>query len=113
VSPGARVRRGELYRVFKPGGDPKQYRIFAIVSRQALIDSRFSTVVCAPVFTSGAELSTQLSIGPDEGLKHPSWIMCDNLVSMRKSELTNYVGSLSGPKLAELDRALKMALDLT
>jgi mRNA interferase MazF len=107
------VRRGELYRVFKPGGDPKQYRIFAIVSRQALIDSRFSTVVCAPVFTSGAELSTQLSIGPDEGLKHPSWIMCDNLVSMRKSDLTNYVGSLSGPKLAELDRALKMALDLT
>jgi mRNA interferase MazF len=107
------VRRGDLYRVFKPGGDPKQYRIFTIVSRQALIDSRFSTVVCAPVFTSGAELSTQLSIGPDEGLKHPSWIMCDNLVSMRKSDLTNYVGSLSGPKLAELDRALKMALDLT
>ena len=107
------MRRGELYRVFKPGGDPKQYRIFAIVSRQALIDSRFSTVVCAPVFTSGAELSTQLSIGPDEGLKHPSWIMCDNLVSMRKSELTNFVASLSGPKLAELDRALKMALDLT
>jgi mRNA interferase MazF len=107
------VRRGELYRVFRPGGDPKQYRIFAIVSRQALIDSRFSTVVCAPIFTTGAELSTQLSIGPDEGLKHPSWIMCDNLVSIRKSELTNYVGSLSGPKLAELDRALKMALDLT
>jgi len=107
------VRRGELYRVFKSGGDPKQYRIFAIVSRQALIDSRFSTVVCAPVFTSGAELSTQLSIGPDEGLKHQSWIMCDNLVSIRKSELTNYVGLLSKPKLAELDRALKMALDLT
>ena len=83
------------------------------MSRQALIDSRFSTVVCAPVFTSGAELSTQLSIGPDEGLKHPSWIMCDNLVSMRKSELTNFVASLSGPKLAELDRALKMAFDLS
>jgi mRNA interferase MazF len=107
------VRRGELYRVFRPGRDPKQYRIFAIVSRPALIDSRFSTVVCAPVFTSDAELSTQLSIGPGEGLKHPSWIMCDNLVSMRKSELTNYVGLLSKPKLAELDRALKMALDLT
>jgi mRNA interferase MazF len=106
------VRRGELYRVFKPGGDPKQHRIFAIVSRQALIDSRFSTVVCAPIFTSGEGLSTQASIGLNEGLKHASWIMCDNLVSMRKSELTNYVGSLSGPKLAELDRALKMALDL-
>jgi len=106
------MRRGELYRVFRPGRDPKQYRIFAIVSRQALIDSRFSTVICAPIFTSGEGLSTQLSIGLDEGLKHPSWIMCDNLVSMRKSELANYVGSLARSKLAELDRALKMALDL-
>ena len=107
------MRRGELYRVFRPGGDPKRYRIFAIVSRQALIDSRFSTVICAPVFTSGEGLSTQLAVGPDEGLKHPSWIMCDNLISMRKSELTNYVGSLSKAKLAELDRALDIALDLT
>ncbi len=93
-------------------GNVGQYRTFAVVSRQALIDSRFSTVVCAPVFSSGEGLSTQVAIGPDEGLKHPSWIMCDNLVSLRKSELTNFVGSLSGPKLTELNRALKMALDL-
>jgi mRNA interferase MazF len=106
------VRRGELYRVFKPGQDPKLYRIFVVVSRQALIDSRFSTVICAPVFSSGEYLSTQVAIGPDEGLKHPSWIMCDNLVSIRKSELTNFVGSLSGSKRTELDRALLMALDL-
>jgi len=107
------VRRGELYRVFKPGGEPKPYRTFAIVSRQALIDSRFSTVVCAPVYTYGEGLSTQIALGPDEGLKHPSWLMCDNLVSIRKSDLSNYVGSLSRSKLIELNRALKMALDLT
>lgn len=47
-----------------------------------------------------------------EGLKHPSWIMCDNLVSIRKSELTDYVGSLSGAKRAELNDTLKLALDL-
>jgi mRNA interferase MazF len=107
------VRRGELYRVFEPGGDPKRYRVFVIVSRQALIDSRFSTVVCAPVFTSGEGLSTQVGLGADEGLRHPSWTMCDNLVSIRKSELTNYIGSLPRPKLVELDLALKMALDLS
>jgi mRNA-degrading endonuclease toxin of MazEF toxin-antitoxin module len=39
--------------------------------------------------------------------------MCDNLVSRRKSDLTNYVGSLSRSKLAELNYALKMALDLS
>jgi mRNA interferase MazF len=106
------VKRGELYRVHKPGGDPKQYRAFVIVSRQILIDSQFSTVVCAPVFTHGDGLSTQVAVGPDEGLKHSSWIMCDNLVSLRKTDLTQFLGSLSRARLAELDHALKMALDL-
>lgn len=106
------MKRGELYRVHKPGGDSKQYRLFVIVSRQVLIDSRFSTVICAPVFSNGQGLSTQVALGPDHGLKHESWIMCDNLVSLRKTDLTDYVGSLPAPKLSELERALKMALDL-
>ena len=106
------MRRGELYRVHKSAGDPKLFCAFVIVSRQVLIDSRFSTVVCAPVFSNGEGLSTQVSIGPDEGLKHVSSIMCDNLVSLRKTDLTDYLGSLSRSKLLELDNALKMALDL-
>jgi mRNA interferase MazF len=106
------VKRGELYRVFKPERDPKLYRAFVIVSRAALIESRFSTVICAPVFSQGQGLSTQVAVGPNEGLKHPSWIMCDNLVSIRKSDLTHYLGSLSAAKVAELNEALKMALDL-
>jgi mRNA interferase MazF len=106
------VRRGELYRVHKPGGDPKQYRVFVVVSRQVLIDSRFSTVICAPVFGSGEGLSTQIAAGPDEGLKYASWIMCDNLVSLRKADLRQFLGTLSRAKLAELNLALKMALDL-
>ena len=106
------MKRGELYRVHKPGGDPKQYRVFVVVSRQVLIDSRFSTVICAPVFSSGEGLSTQVAVGPDEGLKRPSWIMCDNLVSLRKTDLTRFLGSLSRPKIAELNQSLRMALDL-
>ncbi|MGB2624390.1 MAG: type II toxin-antitoxin system PemK/MazF family toxin [Candidatus Acidiferrum sp.] len=104
--------RGELYRVYKPGGDPKQYRTFVVASRQALIDSRFSTVVCAPVFSNGEGLSTQVVVGPDEGMKHESWIMCDNLVSLRKADLTQYVGTLSARKLAEFNIALRRSLDL-
>jgi mRNA interferase MazF len=106
------MKRGELYRVRKPGGDPKLYRTFVIVSRQVLIDSKFSTVICAPVFSSGEGLSTQVAIDPAQGMKHPSWVMCDNLVSIRKADLTNYVGALSASKLLELNRALRMALDL-
>jgi mRNA-degrading endonuclease toxin of MazEF toxin-antitoxin module len=45
-------------------------------------------------------------------LKHESWILCDNLVSLRKVQLTQFIGSLSYSKIKELDRALKMALAL-
>lgn len=96
----------------KPGADPKRSRVFAVVSRQVLIDSSFSSVVCAPVFSSGQGLRTQVPVGIPEGLKHESWIMCDNLVSLAKSDLTSFVGRLSPPKLGELDRALRVALDL-
>lgn len=106
------MKRGDLYRVYKPHGDPKSHRVFVVVSRQVLIESRFSTVICAPVFTTGEGLSTQVAVGPTEGLKHPSWVMCDNLVSLRKTDLTQFVGSLSGRKLVELNHALKMALDI-
>ena len=106
------MRRGEFYRVYQPPGDTKQYRVFVIVSRQALIDARFSTVICAPVNTNGSGLSTQVSVGPNEGLKHQSWILCDNLTSLPKYVLTHYVGSLSSERILEVDRALSMALDL-
>ncbi len=106
------MRRGEIYRVHKPHGDTKQHRLFVIVSRQSLIDSGYATLVCAPIFTNGAGLSTQLAVGPAEGLKHESWIICDNLRSVPKADLTQYVGSLSGLQLALLDQALAIALGL-
>ena len=106
------MRRGEIYRVHQPADDPKSHRSFVVVSRQTLIHSRFATVICAPVFSRGGGFSTQVAVGIDEGMKHESWILCDNLVSLRKTQLTRFVGSLSRAKIAELDRALKMALAL-
>jgi mRNA interferase MazF len=106
------MKRGELYRVRRPHRDPKRFRTYVVVSRQVLIDSKFSSVVCAPVFTRGAALSTQVEVGVREGLLHTSWITCDQLVSVPKSELTDYVGALGPVKLAELNRALRISLDL-
>ena len=107
------MRRGEIYRVHRPADDPKLFRSYVIVSRQTLIDSLFPTVICAPIFSRGQGASTQVAVGIDEGRKHDSWIFCDNLVSVRKIEMTRFVGSLPTSKLAELDRALRMALSLT
>jgi mRNA-degrading endonuclease toxin of MazEF toxin-antitoxin module len=38
--------------------------------------------------------------------------MCDNLASVRKTELTQFIGSLSHAKLTEVDDALRIALAL-
>jgi mRNA interferase MazF len=83
-----------------------------IVSRQVLIESRFSTVVCAPVYSVHDGLSTQVAVGIDEGLKHDSSIHCDELVSLPKSVLTNYVGTLPSSQLRSLNRALSVALEI-
>lgn len=107
------MKRGELYRLRKPGGDdPKTSRVYAVVSRQATIDSRFATVICVPVYTSRHGLATQVPIGVDEGLKHDCALHCDELVSVPKSRLTDYVGALPMAKIRELDRALVAALDV-
>lgn len=108
------MRRGELYRAYKASArDPKKYRVFVVVSRQVLIDSRFSTVICAPIYSTYDGLSTQVPVGIDEGLKHDSSIHCDELISIPKASLTHFVGTLPLPKIRELDNALANALGLT
>ncbi len=106
------MKRGELYRVRRPPGDPKPARVFVIVSRQSLIDSAYSTVICAPVFTRWHGLPTQVAVSVAEGLKHESAIQCDGLMSLEKSRLTDYVGELTTEKLRELDLALLVALGI-
>lgn len=48
----------------------------------------------------------------EDGLAHPSSIHCDALMSILKSTLTHYLGTLSPEKMAALDEALRVALDL-
>jgi len=107
------VTRGDLYRVRHPrGADPKRSRVFAVVSRQTLIDSRFSTVVCAPVYSRRDGLASQVEVGMGEGLKHDSSIHCDALVSLPKAALTDFIGRLNGGQQAALRTALRVALDI-
>ena len=107
------MRRGELYRVRHPSSaDPRKSRVFVVVSRQAVIESRFSSVICAPVYSAQHGLSSQVAVGIDDGLKHDSAIHCDELVSLPKTALTDYVGTLSQEKIAALNRALVAALEI-
>lgn len=108
------MKRGEIYLVQHPSSrDPRRQRAFVIVSRPLLIDSSFSSVVCAPIYSRRDGLHTQVDVGTDEGLKHDSSVHCDELMSLPKASLTHFVGSLSPERIAALDRALAFAVGLT
>jgi mRNA interferase MazF len=108
------VTRGEIYRTVERaperGGKPGFY---VVVSRSFIAESAdVSTVVCAPVYSRVLGLSTEVVIGPDEGLPRVSSVRCDFLALMLKRKLTTFVAALPPRKLAELNRALAVALDL-
>ena len=84
--------------------------MFVVVSRQTLIDSSFSSVICAPVYSRREGLSTEVAVGVEQGLKRDSSILCDALVSLPKAALTDYIGSLPEQSLADLTRALRVAV---
>ena len=107
------MKRGDFYRVARPSSrGTKRFRVFLAVSRQVVIDSKLSTVICAPVYSSRHGLSTQILVGPAEGLLHDSSVHCDELVSLPKSMLTNFIGTLGAAKISDLDRALVGALGI-
>jgi mRNA interferase MazF len=97
-------------RVPERGGTPGFY---VVVSRAFVAESDdLSTVVCAPVYSVILGLTTEVVVGPAEGLPRPSAIRCDFLPLMFKSKLTEFVTTLSPEKTSELNRALAIALDL-
>jgi mRNA interferase MazF len=104
------VKRGDLYRVCCGSrNDPKEYRVFPVVSRQLLVDSRFSTVICAPLLQERWP-SHPSEVGIDEGLKHESAVYCDELISIRKTLLTDYVDSLLSAKMEGVNTAFRIVL---
>ena len=68
--------------------------------------------ICAPVYSTRHGLATQVDVGLNEGLRHDSSVHCDELVSLRKSQLTQFVGTFDTTKLKCLDDALMVALGL-
>jgi mRNA interferase MazF len=108
------VTRGEIYRTSgrspERGGKPGFY---VVVSRAFIAENDdVATVVCAPVYSEVLGLSTEVVLGPMEGLPKASAIRCDFLALLFKRKLTGLVGTLTPRKVAELNRALVVALDL-
>jgi mRNA interferase MazF len=81
-----------------------------VVSRDAFIEARWSTVICAPVYSTIRGVETEVIVGEESGLKHPSAIACDALVSLARGLLTDFLGTLPRDRVVALDRALALAV---
>ena len=108
------MKRGEIYRTrektsergYKPG-------FYVVVSRDFIAENEdIATVICAPIYSEILGIRSEVSLGVEDGLRRESAIRCDFLTLMFKRKLTQFVTSLSRAKLAELNHALRYALDL-
>ncbi len=108
------MTRGEIYRTSErlaERGDKPGF--YVVVSRAFIAENEdVETVICAPVYSHILGISTEVVLGAPDGLPRSCAVRCDFLALLFKRKLTHFVGSLSSRKLAELDRALAIALDL-
>lgn len=104
------MRRGEVY--WADLGPRAGRRPAVIVTRDDAIPV-LTSVVVAPVTTTVRGIESEVPIGPEEGLREECAIVCDGLLTVRKSRIDPQpVGSLDPSKLPALDRALRFALEI-
>ena len=107
------MKRGEIRLVAAPGdfGKPRP----AVVVQTDLINvNHASVVVC--LMTSdiiGAPLlRIDIAPTPGNGLRKPSQIMVDRIITFRRERIGDRIGALDDQALLQLDRALAFLLGL-
>ena len=78
-----------------------------------MIASRYSTVACVPLYSSYSGVPTEVLIDESFGMKVRSYARCDEVTSMPRERLTEFVGRVPASTRRELRRALAVALEIT
>jgi mRNA interferase MazF len=68
-------------------------------------------VLVAPITRTVRALPTEIALGPEEGLPEPCAASFDNVQPVRRSFLTERVGTLAGERRNEICRALSALAD--
>lgn len=102
-----RVNRGEIW--LYSFGSPDKRRPVLVLTRQASIDS-LRTVTVAPFTTAIRGVASEVVVGAECGLKEPSAINLHNLVTVPRSGLKSFVGTVPISTLRDVARAAVFAL---
>jgi mRNA interferase MazF len=83
-----------------------------VVLTRELIRPRLTNVTVAPITSRIRGLSTEVPVGPRNGLDHDSAISCDNIQTIPKLQLGRLIGYLHPDQEARLFASIVLAFDL-
>ena len=84
----------------------------ALVLTREAARGAMTKVTVAPITTTVKGLSSELLVGPDNGLDYDCAVALDNVITVPKSLLGRTVGYLTAAQESELARAMVLAFDL-
>lgn len=84
----------------------------AVILTRDAARGAMTKVTVAPVTTTIKGLSSEVRVGPENGLDHDCAISLDNVITVPVSALGRTVGYLSAEQEAQLARAVVLAYDL-
>ena len=83
-----------------------------LVLTREMVRPHLRRVTVAPITSTIRGLSTEVPVGPANGLAHASVVSCDNIVTVLKSTLGPQIGYLLPAQEADLADAIRTEFDL-
>lgn len=83
-----------------------------VILTRELVRPHMARVTVAPITTTVRGLSTEVAVGPANGLDHACVVSCDSIVTVPNSALGPQIGYLLPAQEATLTVAIHNAFDL-
>lgn len=103
------MTRGEVWWVNFPA--PTGRRPAVLVSRNQAYRVR-AAVTVVPLTRTVRDIPSEVALGPADGVPKTSVANADNIVTVPKKDLKEYLTTLSPEKVTRLEKAIKFSLDL-
>jgi mRNA interferase MazF len=108
-------QRGEVWHVDfgVPIGSEAGYRRYALIVSNDLSNEHSGAVIVAAITRDqGRDYPWDVSLDPGDPLPQPSRIQCNQLRTISKQRLETYRDTLRWDQMAQVDVALRVALEL-
>lgn len=83
-----------------------------LILTRELVRPHLARVTVAPITSTVRGLSTEVAVGLDNGLDHPSVVSCDNILTIPTSALGRQIGRLLPEQEPTFTAALHAAFDV-